>query len=73
MELSEKKLKLIERLMRVKTQDTLSQVEELLIRAEMELRANESLEAIGKNDVVTIEKFAENNKSWLKKRASGYL
>lgn len=70
MELSEKKLRLIERLMRVRNQVVLEQLEELLVRAEMELRAEESLKAIENNDVVALDGFTQNNQSWIKKRAS---
>ena len=69
MELSEKKLSLIERLMRVSNQEILEQLEELLIRAEMESRADESLQAIENNDVVALDDFAKNNQSWIKKKA----
>lgn len=69
MELSAKKLSLIERLMRVTRQETLAQVEELLVRAEMEARAVESLEAIDNNDVVSLADFTKNNKVWLEKGA----
>lgn len=70
MELSEKKLSLIERLMRVRNQETLSQVEELLIRAEMESRAYEALDDIAKNETITLNQFNESNQSWIKKRTS---
>lgn len=70
MKLSEQKLNLIERLMRVRKQETLALVEDLLIRAEMESRAVESTEAIEKGDVVSLDKFTKNNQAWLKKRAS---
>ncbi len=69
MELSEKKLSLIERLMRVRKQEILEQLEDLLIRAEMESRADESLKAIEKNDVVALDDFTKNNQSWIKKKA----
>lgn len=70
MELSDKKLSLIERLMRVRKQEILEQLEELLIRAEMESRAEESLKSIENNDVVSLDDFTQNNQSWLKKRAT---
>ena len=70
MELSDIKLKLIERLMRVGNQAVLEQLEELLIRAEMEARADESLKAIGKGNLVNLEEFTKSNQSWIKKRAS---
>ncbi|MCA1752620.1 MAG: hypothetical protein ABR572_04060 [Cryomorphaceae bacterium] len=70
MERSEQKLSLIERLMRVRRQETLTQVEEILIRAEMELRAEESMAAIEKKDVLPPDEFTESNQSWLRKKGS---
>ena len=70
MELSKQKLSLIERLMGVRKQETLAMVEEILTRAEMELRANESEEAIEKGNVVSLDEFTQKNQDWLKKRAS---
>jgi len=70
MELAKKKLSLIERLMRVGNQETLEQVEELLVRVEMESRAKESLRAIEENDVVSLEDFGKKNQSWLQKKST---
>ena len=70
MELSKQKLSLIERLMRVRKQETLALVEDILVRAEMEARASESEEAIEKGDVVSLDEFTKKNQAWLKKRAS---
>lgn len=68
MELAERKLRLIERLMRVRSQVVLEQLDELLIRAEMESRAEESLKAIDNNDPVALDDFTQNNQSWIKKK-----
>lgn len=65
MELAQKKLHLIERLMRVGNQETLEQVEKPLVRVEMESRAKESLRAIEANDVLSLEDFGKSNQSWL--------
>ena len=70
MELAKKKLSLIERLMRVVNQETLEQVEELLVRVEMESRAKESLRAIEENDVVSLIDFGKKNQSWLQKKST---
>lgn len=67
MTLSDKKLSLIGRLMMVRRQTTLEEVENILVRAEMESRAEESLEAIAKGDFVTLEEFSEGNSAWLRK------
>lgn len=71
MELSDRKLSLITRLMQVRKHEILEQLEDLLIRAEMEARADESLNAIAKNDVVALDDFSKSNQSWIKKRATG--
>jgi hypothetical protein len=71
MDTADKKLNLIERLVRVKKDSTLQQVEEILIQAEMESRARESIKAIENDEVVSLDKFAKNNQSWLKKKTIG--
>ena len=68
MEQAERKLRLIERLMRVRSQVVLEQLDELLIRAEMESRAEESLKAIDNNDAMALDDFIQNNQSWIKKK-----
>ncbi len=70
MKISEQKLSIIERLIRVRNQETLIQIEALLIRAEMNLRASESINAIESDEVIPLNKFTENNQVWLKKKAS---
>lgn len=50
--------------MRVRSQETLALVEEMLIRAEMESRANESEEAIENGDVVFLDQFNKNNEAF---------
>jgi len=56
--------------MRVGNQETLEQVEELLVRVEMESRAKESLRAIEENDVVSLIDFGKKNQSWLQKKST---
>lgn len=70
MELAEKKLNLIERLIRIERHETLTEIEELLIRAEMQFRAKESLQAIEDNYVMDLDTYAKKNTEWLKNRAS---
>lgn len=62
------KLGLIDRLMRMRETSTLQRVEELVIQVEMEASAEESLKAIDKGDVLSIDKFRNENKQWLKKK-----
>ena len=62
------KLSLIDRLMKVKEASTLQRMEKLITQAEMESRAEESLKAIDKGDVLSMDEFSKQNKQWLKKR-----
>jgi hypothetical protein len=70
MDIAQQKLSLIERIMKVGRQNTLQKVEEILIRSEMEARAEESVKAIEQHEVITFDQFTENNQSWLKKQAT---
>lgn len=70
MGIAEKKLSLIERLMRVRRQGTLNQVEDILVQAEMDARTEESLEAIENNEVISFHQFQQNNQSWFEKKAT---
>ena len=62
------KLGLIDRLMRVNEASTLQRMEKLITQAEMESRTEESLKAIDKGDVLSINELREENKQWLKKK-----
>jgi hypothetical protein len=62
------KLGLIDRLMRVKEASTLQRMEKLITQAEMESRAEKSLKAIDKGDVLSMDEFSKENKQWLKKK-----
>ncbi len=62
------KLGLIDRLMRVHEVSTLQRMEKLITQAEMESRAEKSLEAIEKGDVLSMDEFSKENRQWLKKK-----
>ncbi len=62
------KLGLIDRLMRVQEASTLQRMEKLITQAEMESRAEESLKAIDKGDVLSMDEFRKENRQWLKKK-----
>jgi hypothetical protein len=64
------KLTLIERLMKVQKTSTLERMEELIIRAEIEDRAKESLNSIANNEVLSLEEFKKENHKWMKKNHS---
>ena len=62
------KLGLIDRLMKTQKTSTLKRMDELLTQAEMESRAEESLEAIEKGDVLSMDEFRKKNRQWREKR-----
>jgi hypothetical protein len=62
------KLGLINRLMKMQKTSTLEKVEKLVIQVEMETRAEESLNAIDKGDILSIDEFKKENEQWLKKK-----
>jgi hypothetical protein len=64
------KLGLIDRLMKVHEVTTLKRMEKLIIQAEMEARAEKSLQAAEKGEVVTLKQFNSENRKWLKKKYS---
>jgi len=62
---------LADRLMQVDRESILRQVDELLTRAEMQARHEESMEAIRNGDVMTASEFRESNRQWLKENSVG--
>ena len=58
------KLGLIDRLMKMQKASTLKRMDELLTQAEMESRAEESLEAIERGEVLSMDEFRKENKQW---------
>ena len=62
---------LADRLMQVDRESILSQVDELLTRAEMQARHEESMEAIRNGDVMTAKEFRQSNSEWLRKKGIG--
>ena len=64
------KLSLINRLMKVHEVSTLQRMEDLIIQAEMESRAEKSLKAIEKGDIIEIDQFRKENKQWLKQNST---
>lgn len=70
MDIARQKLSLIERLMKVNRAVVLEKVESLLIHSEMEIRAEESIKAIQQNETITLDQFTQNNKSWIKGKAT---
>jgi len=59
---------LAERLLQVNQAKFLDQIEELLVRAEMQARADEALEDIANGSVISLEEFLKGNQEWLKAR-----
>lgn len=62
------KLGLIERLMRVQKTSTLKRMDQLITQAEMEARTEESITAIKKGDVISIDDFRRENQQWAKEK-----
>ena len=70
MSIEAKKLDLIERLMQVREEAVLKHYEDLLIQAELQARSEESLNAIEKGEVVSLDAFKNSNKEWIRKNAT---
>lgn len=64
------KLGLIDRLMKIQEVSTLQRMEQLIIQAEVESQAEESLKAIEEGDVLSMDEFRKENKQWIKKKYS---
>ncbi len=60
-----KKYELINRLMRIREIGALKQLDDTLIRLEMESRALESEEAIEEDKVMSLEEFSRKSTEWL--------
>lgn len=63
------KLTIIQRVMKIESKSTLEKIEGLLIQEEMQRRADESIAAIERGDVVSLDEFAKSNQEWLKQRS----
>jgi hypothetical protein len=70
MNLSTKKLDLIERVMQIREESILKNYEDLLTQAELQSRTDESLKAIQVGEVISIDEFNNSNKQWLKKNST---
>ncbi|TDQ14600.1 hypothetical protein DFQ04_3188 [Algoriphagus boseongensis] len=62
------KLTIIQRVMKIDSKSSLERIEELLIREEMQRRADESIEDIKAGRVHSLEEFKQMNEKWLKER-----
>ena len=60
-----KQYELIERLKKIKKLAALKQLDEILVRLEMESRAIESEEAIEEGNVMSLEEFSRKSNEWL--------
>ena len=70
MTIEKRKLSMIQRLLRIEKSSSLEKIEESIIRAEMEARTDESLEAIKRGEVMTLEEFRKSNQERLSKLAT---
>ncbi len=62
-----RKLELINGAIKIEKSSSLEKLDNLFVQAEMEARAEESLEAIRNGEVLTLDEFFKSNKEWLKK------
>ncbi len=62
------KLGLIQRVLLAHETSVLERMEKLLAQAEMEIRAEESLKAIEKGEVMSVNEFSEENKKWARRK-----
>jgi len=62
---------LADRLMQVESESILREVDELLTRAEIQARHEESMEAIRNGDVITASEFRESKRQWLRENGIG--
>jgi hypothetical protein len=70
MNISTKKLDLIERVMQIREESILKKYEDLLTQAELQLRTEASLESIKSREVISLNEFEKSNKKWLKKNST---
>jgi hypothetical protein len=67
MTIEKRKLNMIQRLMKIEKSSSLEKIEESILQAEMEARTEDSLEAIKRGDVMTLDEFRKSNQEWLAK------
>lgn len=58
------KLEIIDRVMKIQNESALERMDELITQAELESQANESLKAIDKGNVLSIDSFRKENEAW---------
>lgn len=66
-----RKQELAERLLQVEKPQILDEIDEILVKAEMQARVEESLRDIEKGNVMTIEEFRSRSKKWLRENGIG--
>ena len=70
MNLEEKKLKLIERFMKLKQQSSILKLEAAMTEIELSSRADASAEDIAKGNIRTYDEFSSEVKQWLKNKTT---
>ncbi|MEM8893134.1 MAG: hypothetical protein AAGC88_01070 [Bacteroidota bacterium] len=61
------KLNLIEKLIKEEDQEVLQRLEQLMVKAQMEIHAEDSLKAVKNSETQSIDDFRRSNAEWLKK------
>ena len=67
MTIEKRKLELKNGEVKIEKSSSLEKLDDLFVQAEMEARAEESLEAIRNSEVLTLDEFFKSNEEWLKK------
>ena len=70
MNLEAKKYRLIQRMIRLRNEGVIDKLESILQEAELEERTEESIQAIEKGQVISLDEFSNRNQEWLKKKAT---
>jgi hypothetical protein len=65
MTIEKRKLELINGAVKIEKSSSLEKLDDLFVQAEMEARAEESLEAIRNGEVLTLDEFFKSNEEWL--------
>ena len=65
MTIEKRKLELINGAVKIEKSSSLEKLDDLFVQAEMEARAEESLEAIRNGEILTLDEFLKSNEEWL--------
>lgn len=72
MSLETKKYRLIQRMMRLRKETAVDELETILHQKELQERTEESLHAIDSGQVISLDEFGNRNQKWLKNASTKY-